>query len=125
MKIATIIVRMLFGALFIFSSSVVLFNLMPQPVPTGATKTFMEGMAATGYLLTLMKITELLCGIALLVGLFAPLATVVIFPISLNIFLYHAFIAQEGLPMGIFVLLANLFLAYAYRKHYAPMLVAK
>jgi uncharacterized membrane protein YphA (DoxX/SURF4 family) len=125
MKIVIIIVRVLLGALFIFSSVVVLFKLMPQPVPTGAAKTFMEGLAATGYLLTLIKVTELVCGIAFVVGRFVPLAIVIIFPISLNIFLYHAYVGHEGLPVAVFVLAANLFLAYAYRKHYKSMLVSK
>jgi putative oxidoreductase len=125
MKIAIIVVRVLFGALLVFSSVVVLFNLVPQPPQTGAMQTFMEGMVATGYLLKLIKITELVCGIALIVGYFSPLATVVIFPITVNIFLVHAMMAPEGLPVGIFVLAANLFLAYAYRKNYAGLLTAK
>ncbi len=125
MKIAVVVVRILLGALFVFASVVVLFKLGPQQVPTGATKTFMEGVAATGYLLTLIKVTELVCGLAFIIGRFVPLATVIIFPISLNIFLLHAFAAPEGLPAGLFVLLANLFLAFAYRKHYSGLFVAK
>ena len=125
MKIAIIIVRVLLGALFIFSAAAVLFNLVEQPPLTGAMLKFNDGMIATGYLLKLIKVTELICGIALVVGLFAPLATVVIFPISINIFFVHAFLAPEGMPIAIFVILANLFLAYSYRKHYTSLFLAK
>jgi putative oxidoreductase len=128
MRIATIIVRILLGALYTFSAIMVLFNLMKQPEMTGNPKIFMEGMVASGYLMTLLKVTELLCGIALIVGLFAPLATVIIFPISLNILLYHVYIGPEGaagIPVAIFILIANLFLAYAYREKYKPMLKMK
>ena len=125
MKIIVIIVRLLMGLMFLFSSVVVLFKLMPQPELKGAVKIFMQGMEASVYLLPLIKVTELLCGIAFLLGRFVPLATVVIFPITLNILLYHAFLAPEGLPVAIPIFLANLFLAYAYRKNYAAMLVAK
>jgi uncharacterized membrane protein YphA (DoxX/SURF4 family) len=125
MKIATIIVRVLLGLMFIMSSIVVLFNLVKAPEPTGATKAFMDGMVATGYLLHLIKLTELVCGIAFVVGRFVPLATVVIFPVTLNILLFHAFVAPEGLPMAIGIMIANLFLAYSYRQHYVTLVAAK
>lgn len=128
MRIATIVVRILLGALYTFSAVMVLFHLMKEPEMTGNAKTFMEGIAATGYFMTLLKVTELLCGIALIFGLFAPLATVIIFPVSLNILLYHMCIGPEGaqgIPVGIFIVLANLFLAYAYREKYKPMLSMK
>ena len=125
MKIAVRIVRILMGLMFLFAAIVVLFKLAPQPELRGSVKLFMQGMEASVYLLPLIKITELLCGLAFLIGRFVPLATVAIFPITLNILLYHAFLAPEGLPMAIAILLANLFLAYAYRKNYASMLAAK
>jgi len=50
-------------------------------------------MEATVYLMPLLKVTELLCGLAFISGRFVPLATVVIFPITLNILLFHTFLA--------------------------------
>jgi len=125
MKIAAMIVRILLGLLFLFSSIVVLFKLVPQPELKGGPKVFMEGMVASGYLLPLLKITELICGLAFVSGFFVPLATVVIFPIVLNILCYHAALAPEGLPVGILMLLGNLFLAFYYRKNYAGLLAVK
>lgn len=125
MKIAVIIVRLLLGLMFLFASVVVLFKLMPQPEPTGEVKVFMEGMEASGYLMTLVKITELICAIAFISGFFVPLAAVVIFPIIVNIFMFHLFLVPEGLPLAILLLLGNLFLAYYYRDRYKAMLKAK
>lgn len=125
MKIATIIVRVLMGLLFLFASITVLFNLFPQPELTGRVKVFMDGVAATGYLLTLIKVTELLCGIAFVIGRFVPLATVVIAPIIVNIFFFHVFVDTSGLPVAIFLVLANIFLAYAYWDKFKPLLEAK
>jgi putative oxidoreductase len=125
MKIAVIIVRILMGLMFVFSSIVVLFNLVPQPELKGAVKVFMEGMKASVYLLTLIKVTELVCGLAFLSGRFVPLATVVIFPVTLNILLFHVFVSPEGLPVAIALILANLFLAYACRRNYQGLLAAK
>ena len=113
------------GLLFLFASITYLFNLFAPPPLTGAIKTFMDGLAATGYFMTVLKITELLCGLAFVTGRFVPLATVVIAPIIINIFLFHAFLSRDELPVAISLVLANLFLAYAYRKTYAPLFEAK
>ncbi len=125
MKIAMIIVRTLMGLLFLFASIVVLFNLVPKPELTGVVKTFNEGLDSVGFFWYLLKITELVCGLAFVVGRFVPLATVVIAPIIVNIFMFHAFIDRTGLPVAIFLVLANIFVAYYYRASYAPLLRAK
>jgi uncharacterized membrane protein YphA (DoxX/SURF4 family) len=125
MKIAVIIVRVLMGLLFLFASITVLFNLIPKPELTGPVKTFNDGMDAAVYFLPVLKVTELLCGLAFLVGRFVPLATILIAPIIVQIFLFHLFMDQTGLPVAIFLVLANSFLAYAYRKNYASLFEAK
>lgn len=125
MKIATIVVRVLMGLMFLFASIVVLFHLMPQPPMKGNAKLFMDGIMATGYFMTLLKMTELVCGLAFVIGRFVPLATVVIFPITLNILLYHVFVAPEGLPVAIPLMLGNLFLAFACRRNYRTLVAAK
>ena len=124
MKIAMIIVRTLMGLLFLFASIVVLFKLMPKPELSGVVKTFNEGLESVGYFMPLLKVTELLCGIAFVAGRFVPLATVVIAPIIVNIFFFHAFVDHTGLPVAIFLGLANLFVAYYYRKSYEGLLKA-
>lgn len=118
MKIATIIIRSLFGALFVFASVSYFLDLIPQPVATGNLKTFQDGMAASGYLMTLVKSMELICGLAFLSGKFNTLASLVILPISVNILLVHIFVAPEGLAMGLFVFLANVFLIYRHWGNY-------
>jgi len=125
MKIASIIVRILMGLMFAFASIVVLFKLVPQPEQTGNVKIFMDGMTASVYLMTTVKIVELVCAIAFLSGRFVALATVVIFPINLNILLFHVFLEPSGLIMAILLTVGNLFLAYYYRDRYTSMLAAK
>ncbi|MCC5850479.1 MAG: DoxX family protein [Verrucomicrobia bacterium] len=125
MKIAVIIVRVLMGLLFLFASAVYFLDLAPTPELEGDMKAFNEGLAAARYLMPLVKTVELLAALALLSGFFLPLAVVVLFPVSVNIFLVHLFLAPEGLPVAIFVLLGNLFLAYACRHHYRGLWGAK
>lgn len=125
MKIATIIVRVLVGLMFLFASITYFFNLIPVPEMTGKMKTFNEGIAASGYIMTVVKVFELLCGIAFVSGRFVPLAVVVIFPIALNILLVNVFLGPEGLPITIPLFVGILFLAYAHREKYAPLFAAK
>ena len=125
MKTAVIIVRVLMGLLFIFAAVVVLFKIVPQPELTGNVKIFMDGVNATGYLMTLIKITELACGIAFVTGRFVPLATVVIAPVIVNIFLFHAFVDTSGLAVAVFLVFANIFLAIANRDKFKPLFEAK
>jgi len=125
MKIAVIIVRILVGLMFLFSSVVVLFKLVPQPELKGPVKVFMDGINASVYLLPLIKTTELICAIALITGRFVTLALVVLFPIIINIVLFHAFLGPENLPTVIALLLGILFLAYAHRKNYVSLFTVK
>ena len=78
-----------------------------------------------GYFFPLLKITELICGLAFVSGRFVPLATLVIAPIIVNIFMFHAFIDRTGLPVAIFLVVANIFAAYYYRASYKGLLTAK
>jgi uncharacterized membrane protein YphA (DoxX/SURF4 family) len=125
MKIAMIIVRSLVGLLFVFGSVAYFFNLVTPPPMEGAIKTYNEGLAASGYFFPLLKVTELVCGIALLVGRFVPLALVILSPIVVNIFFVHTVLDRSGMPVAIFLVAAFIFLAYCYRENFAGLLTSK
>jgi uncharacterized membrane protein YphA (DoxX/SURF4 family) len=116
-KKLTTIARCLLGLIFV-GSGIAFFLTTPPPLE-GAMADFFKGMAATGYFFYLLKGTEILCGLLLLSGLFVPLALVVLAPIILNIFLVHAFMAPEGLPLAIVVGLLEVYLAF-FSAEYGP-----
>ena len=123
MKIATTIVRVLLGLLFLFASITYWFELITPPPMTGDIKTFNDGLDAARYLMPVVKTVELLCGILFVTGRFVPLATVLIAPIIVNIVCVHAFMAPEGLPFALFAAVATAFLAYQHRERYNPLFV--
>ena len=125
MKIAVIIVRVLMGLMFLFASIAFFFKLIPQPEMTGPIKLFNEGLAASGYFMPFLKTVELIAGVLLVTGLFIPLTAIVIFPITIHIFLVHTFMAPEGIPIAVFMLAGNLFIAWYHRKSYAPLFIMK
>jgi uncharacterized membrane protein YphA (DoxX/SURF4 family) len=125
MKIAAIIVRVLMGALFAFSGVMGLFVMKTMPPMEGSMKTFMDGLLATHYFLTLLEVIELACGLALLSGFFVPLALVILAPVIVNIFFVHLFMEPSGLPVAILLVLGNAFLGFYYRDRFSLILRAK
>lgn len=129
MKIAMIIVRTLIGLLFVFSSVVYFLMVMgvaPMPeLPAGPLKTFNEGLAASGYFFTLLKVTEFVCGVLLLTGRFVPLALVILSPIIINILMVHLLLDRSTLVVAIILVVAQIFLAYCYRDAFKPLLTSK
>jgi len=101
-----------------------LFVMKEMPPLKGDMKTFMDGLLATHYFMTLLKVTELVCGLALLSGFFVPLAIVILSPIIVNIAFVHTVMDPTGLPVAAFLVLGNAFLGFYYRDRFAPMLRA-
>ncbi|MDX1960463.1 MAG: DoxX family membrane protein [Leptospiraceae bacterium] len=125
MKIATTILRVLMGLLFLFASITYLFKLITPPEQTGAMKIFNDGLNASIYMMPTVKVIELICGLCFVSGFFVPLASVVISPIIINIVLVHAFLAPEGLPFALFLVIANSLVAYSHKEIFAPLFKMK
>lgn len=126
MKIAVTIARVLLGLVFFVFGLNFFLHFIPQPPPpAGKVGAFEMGLIGSGYFFQYMKVVEVLSGLFLLINRYTALFTLIIFPVTLNIFLFHAFLMPSGVPMGAVLLLLNLFLGYAYRKYYASMFVTK
>ena len=121
----TPITRILLGLTFTVFALNYFFPFLPQPEeelsPTAAM--FLGGFVGSGYL-TLVKTFELTAGLALVAGVFVPLALAVLAPIIVGILAFHLLLVPGiGLPLGVLAL--ELYLAWAYRDAFAPMLRAK
>ncbi|MFQ5630763.1 MAG: DoxX family membrane protein [bacterium] len=118
------ILRLILGLIFTIFGANKLIGFMGMPELTGTAATFMGGLGASGYFFIVLGIFETASGILLLVNRFTSLALVMLAPITVNIFLFHAFIAQSGLPLGIIVIGLNAYLGYANREKYSAILSA-
>lgn len=120
------IVRVLMGlAFFVFGLNGFL-NFIPQPetpLPEGAMA--FAGALMKTYMMQLIAVTQLVVGALLLANRFVPLALVLIAPFLVNAVAFHIFLERSGLVMaGIFAAL-EIYLAWAYRKAYAPLLTPR
>ena len=102
--------RLLLGLIFL-ASGVAWFFVTPPP-QEGAIATFFDGLVASRYFLPFLKVTEIMCGVMLLSGLFVPLALVILAPIVIHIFLVHAFLAPEGIVIAVVLGLLTAQLAF-------------
>lgn len=87
----------------------------------GPIAEFFKGMMATQYFFYLLKVTEIVCGLMLISGIFVPLALVILAPIVLNIFLVHAFLAPDVVILAVILGVFEVYLAF-FSKEYSPMI---
>jgi len=126
MKNATLVFRILLGFLYLVFGLDYFLHFIPyQPHHTGNAKAFKDGLRAAGYFYPMQKLIQILGGLSLLVNRYAPFSAVVLFPISLNVFLFHTVLVPSGWLMGVFLLAPNLFLGFSYREYYRSMFIKK
>jgi hypothetical protein len=96
---------------------------MPFPPLPQAAQGFMQGIMGTGYFFPFLKITETTCGFLLLTGIAAPLALVVIAPVTLNIILFHTFLTPglNNLVLPLVMVAAQILAMSGYWKLYQPL----
>ncbi|MBY0386285.1 DoxX family membrane protein [bacterium] len=116
--------RYLLGLIFFVFGAAGLFNLIPPPpdMPQDL-QTFMNGIMATKYFFPLLKLTETLCGLLLLIGVAPALALVILAPISLNIFMLHLFVTPglQNLVIPVAILALHISSAIHYWPLYQPL----
>lgn len=119
-------IRILFGLVFLVSGA--LKVVAPDRIGIGGppeARAFIDSMKETGYLYTLLGMTEVIVGLAIIAGLFIPLALTILAPISVNIFAYYLFLFQDRMIMDVLVVAAHLYLAWVYRESYMPLFKAR
>jgi uncharacterized membrane protein YphA (DoxX/SURF4 family) len=99
-------------------------GFMPLPPMPEAAGEFMGALVATGYMIPLIKLTEIVAGLMLLSGRFVPLGLTLLAPDLVNIALFHAVLAPSGLIVAVVLLGLELYLAYSYRDVFRPLLSA-
>jgi drug/metabolite transporter (DMT)-like permease len=119
------IARILLGLVFVTFSVNYFVPFLPQPKNMPADAMAFGGAFVMAGYMTFIKVIELLSGLALLANRFTTLALALLAPIIVGITIFHVKLEPAGLPIAIFALVLELFLAWAYRAAYRPMLAAR
>lgn len=80
---------------------------IPHPEISGDALVYMTGLTKAGYFWPLVRGLELIFGLALLSNRFVPLALTALGPITLHIFLFHAFLMPANMALAIVMLIAH------------------
>lgn len=98
-------------------------QFLPQPPLPDAAMSFFGALISTGYFLPLLKGTEVLGGLLLLLNVGAPVALVILAPISVQIFFFHAYLTPglENLVMPIAILGLHGVAALKHLHLYMPL----
>src|SRR5512141_2625483 len=110
-RIATAIVRVLLGLMFLVFGLNGFLNFMPAPkdLPPDMI-TVSTGLMKGGYM-TVVSATQILVALLLLTNFFVPLALALLAPIVAGIITFHIAIAPQTIGPGIVVLVMELYLA--------------
>ncbi|MEO7724646.1 MAG: hypothetical protein ABIU29_08175 [Chthoniobacterales bacterium] len=120
MKIATLVARILLGLMFVVFGLNGFLHFIPMSPPPGeAARQFGTALATTGYF-NVVFFLQILGGALVLLG-WVPLGLVILFPIIVNIVLFHVCMAPDGLLMACVVSLLALFLLWSYWKNFASL----
>jgi len=96
----------------------------PKPLPAAAAA-FAGALFNSGYMMQLIGCTQLIVGVLLVSNRFVPLALALFAPFIVNSIAFHACLEHSGLPMAAVFLALELYLAWAYRQAFQPMLAAR
>jgi uncharacterized membrane protein YphA (DoxX/SURF4 family) len=120
MRKAVLIARLLLGLIFIVFglNGFFVFITPPEHTPTGGA--FINLLVSTGFIYV-EKVLEVAGGSLLLLNRYVPLGLAILAPIIVNILLYHLFMERYTLMVGVILFLLWAFLAWAYRKNFAPL----
>jgi hypothetical protein len=121
MKKTALAIRILLGSIFLIFGLNGFLQFIPMADMTEGAIAFFGALAKTGYMLPVLFATQIVGGGLMLAGM-VPLALVILAPIVVNIVAFHLFLAPGGLPLAIVVAGASLFLAYAHRQSFEPLL---
>jgi hypothetical protein len=102
-------------------------NFIPQPkTPIAPGALALAGaLMGSGYIMPLIGLTLLVVGLTLVSNRFVPLGLALFAPFIVHSICFHLFLEHTGLPMAAVFLVLELYLAWAYRAAYRPMLAAR
>jgi hypothetical protein len=113
------LIFVVFGLNFFFQ-----FLHMAQPPMPEKAQAFSGGLYGSGYFFQYMKVIEIASGLAILFNRYTAFFLLILFPVSVNIFLFHTILAPAGVPLALAIIVLHLFLGFAYRKYYSSLFTA-
>jgi putative oxidoreductase len=124
MKIASLIARIFLGLIFLVFGLNGFLHFIPMPPPTGVAGQFFASIFVSHYWVVIFGV-QVLGGLLLLLNRFVPFALVILGPVIVNIFFFHALMAPAGVPLAIVVVVLWALVAICNKQHLAGVFVQR
>lgn len=98
------------------------FQFVTPPELSSAGMDFFAAMVSTGYLFHLTNIIFVIVAVLLLSNKYVPLALVLLFPVMVNVVLFHLFLDVTSGIAGYIVFILNAYLIAVYADNFRPLL---
>ncbi len=117
------ILSVLFGLLLMNGGLDKFFHYMPVPesLPEAVTRDN-AAFAEISWLMPLVGCAEVLGGLLILFPKTRALGALVVFPVMTGVLLTHIFTAPDGLPIALVIWAVLLWIIYANREKYLPLI---
>ena len=124
MKKGLLIVRLLLGVMMIAFGANKFLHFMPMPEMAEPMQNFLGAIGATGYLMPLVAIVEIVAGITFVFNKFAALGAVILVPVMLNAFLAHLFLDPAGMGGALVAFILTIVLIVGMKDKYSKIFEA-
>jgi uncharacterized membrane protein YphA (DoxX/SURF4 family) len=122
MKTGMLVARIFLGGIFVISGLNGFFHFIPSTAMPGSPMAFLSSMVSTGDFFYVIKFFEIILGTMMLAGIFMPIVLIMMFPISMNIFMFHMTTGHGGIPMAMIMIIAHIYMLYMHREKYVHMI---
>ena len=118
--------RLVFGLVLLAWVGMGLSGWEPPAVDPGA-EPLRDAIFGSGYLIPAVLVVYCLSGISFIANRFVALGSVVLFPVSLNILLFHTIMNPNprSVLIAVTLFLANVLMLYQHRPVFAGLLKAR
>jgi len=114
--------RLALGFVFLLFGLNGLMQFLPLPAPSAEGGALLGAIGASGYMFPMVKITEIGAAILLCLDRYVNLALVLLAPIVVNVFAFHFFLDQAGLPIALLVLALWTWMVWERKENYSILL---
>lgn len=118
------VARIFLGALLVLFGLNKFLNFLPAMMPAAEGMAFIGALVATGYMMPLIGLVEVVSGALLLSNKYTAIALLILAPVSVNIVAFHLFLDPGNIVPGLLVAIMNVYLLLANKSKFSDVLSA-
>jgi len=116
-----LVVRLLFGLMLVVFGLNYFLHFLPMGEMNPSAGAFMGALMSTKFYFPVIKVIEIVAGLAFLTNQKVAFAAVIVFPVMIAAFLFHLGLDIAGIGGAAVAVAFNIFLLYTNRVKYLPM----